>query len=60
MFIPEPFVEGVAVETAAPIVEQMINQMISEKDVEKIEKNEKLQIVQFMDKKGVFLIKGAL
>ncbi|GED66752.1 DNA-binding protein [Brevibacillus reuszeri] len=42
------------------IVEQMINQMISEKDVEKIEKNEKLQIVQFMDKKGVFLIKGAL
>ncbi|HBZ79544.1 helix-turn-helix transcriptional regulator [Brevibacillus sp. FSL K6-0770] len=42
------------------IVEQMINQMISEKDVEKIDKNEKMQIVQFMDKKGVFLIKGAL
>ncbi|GEB32801.1 MULTISPECIES: helix-turn-helix transcriptional regulator [Brevibacillus] len=42
------------------IVEQMINQMIAEKDVEKIDKNEKMQIVQFMDKKGVFLIKGAL
>ena len=42
------------------IVEQMIDQMISEKDVEKIDKNEKMQIVQFMDKKGVFLIKGAL
>lgn len=42
------------------IVEQMINQMIFERDMEKVDKNEKMQIVQFMDKKGVFLIKGAL
>lgn len=42
------------------IVEKLIAQTISEKDVEKIDKNEKLQIVQFMDQKGVFLIKGAL
>ncbi|RNB58729.1 transcriptional regulator [Brevibacillus gelatini] len=42
------------------IVEKIIAQMISGKDVEKIDKSEKLRIVQFMDKKGVFLIKGAL
>lgn len=38
----------------------MIGQLVAEKDVEKIEKQEKLQMVHFLDRKGVFLIKGAL
>ncbi|MGG4493532.1 helix-turn-helix transcriptional regulator [Brevibacillus reuszeri] len=42
------------------IVDKLITQMITEKDADDMDKNEKLHIVGFMDKKGVFLIKGAL
>ncbi|GED68463.1 hypothetical protein BRE01_21650 [Brevibacillus reuszeri] len=48
------------IENVWEIVDNLITQMITEKDADDMDKNEKLHIVGFMDKKGVFLIKGAL
>ncbi|MGN7469021.1 helix-turn-helix transcriptional regulator [Brevibacillus sp. SAFN-007a] len=52
--------EGEGMQNVWEFVEAMIAQTISGKEVAQIDKNEKMQIVQFMDQKGVFLIKGAL
>jgi predicted transcriptional regulator YheO len=42
------------------IVDQMIAQLILGRNVDEIDKNGKLQIVQTMELKGLFLIKGAM
>ncbi|WP_289139320.1 transcriptional regulator [uncultured Brevibacillus sp.] len=41
------------------IANTLIRQIIGENDVEKMNRSKKLEIVSFMDEKGVFLIKGA-
>jgi predicted transcriptional regulator YheO len=42
------------------IAHNLIQQIIGESNVEKMERAKKLEIVRFMDEKGVFLIKGAI
>lgn len=42
------------------IAHNLIQQIIGESDVEKMDRAKKLEIVRFMDEKGVFLIKGAI
>lgn len=42
------------------IAYNLIQQIIGDSDVEKMDRAKKLEIVRFMDEKGVFLIKGAI
>ncbi|MET3289735.1 transcriptional regulator [Brevibacillus fluminis] len=58
----EPLEEGEVdvVGNVWEIVDNLITRMITEKEVDELDKDAKLQIVQFMDKKGIFLIKGAM
>jgi predicted transcriptional regulator YheO len=42
------------------IANNIIQQIIGENNVEKMDKAKKLEIVRFMDEKGVFLIRGAI
>lgn len=42
------------------IVEDLINKMIGNSPVTTLKRKDKIELIQFMDKKGVFLIKGAL
>lgn len=42
------------------IAHNLIQQIIGESNVEKMDRSKKLEIVRFMDEKGVFLIKGAI
>jgi len=42
------------------IVEDLINKMIGNSSVTTLKRKDKIELIQFMDKKGVFLIKGAI
>jgi predicted transcriptional regulator YheO len=42
------------------IAHNLIQQIIGDSNVEKMDRAKKLEIVRFMDEKGVFLIKGAI
>ena len=42
------------------IVEDLINKMIGNSSVTTLKRKDKIKLIQFMDKKGVFLIKGAI
>jgi len=42
------------------IVEDLINKMIGNSLVTNLKRKDKIELIQFMDKKGVFLIKGAI
>ena len=42
------------------IVEDLINKMIGNSPVTNLKRKDKIELIQFMDKKGVFLIKGAI
>lgn len=42
------------------IVEDLINKMIGNSPVTTLKRKDKIELIQFMDKKGVFLIKGAI
>lgn len=42
------------------IVEDLINKMIGNKKIENLKRKEKIEYINFMDKKGIFLIKGAI
>lgn len=42
------------------IVDDLINKMIGHREVATLKRKEKIELICFMDKKGVFLIKGAL
>ncbi|GIO08055.1 hypothetical protein J31TS6_40830 [Brevibacillus reuszeri] len=42
------------------IADTLIHQIIGQSNVEKMERAKKIEIVTFMDEKGVFLIKGAI
>jgi predicted transcriptional regulator YheO len=57
----EPIAEEVeVVANVWEVVDKLITRMILQKDIDEMDRSEKVQIVQFMDEKGVFLIKGAL
>lgn len=42
------------------IVENLVEKIIGEKQAKKLRKDEKKELVKFMDKKGIFAIKGAI
>lgn len=42
------------------IVDDLINQIIGNTNFEQLKRKEKIELIQFMDKKGIFLIKGAV
>ena len=42
------------------IVEDLINKMIGNSSITTLKRKDKIEVIQFMDKKGVFLIKGAI
>lgn len=42
------------------IVDDLIDKIIDNNDVENLKRKEKIDLIQFMDKKGIFLIKGAI
>ncbi|MCZ8511524.1 PAS domain-containing protein [Paenibacillus filicis] len=42
------------------IANQLIQQIIGDYDVDTMDKSKKIEVVKFMDEKGVFLIKGAV
>ena len=50
----EPF------ENVMQIVDDLINKMIGNHDIERLKRKDKIELIHFMDKKGIFLIKGAL
>lgn len=42
------------------IVDDLIDKIIDNDNVETLKRKEKIDLIQFMDKKGIFLIKGAI
>lgn len=50
----EPF------EHVVEIVDDLIDQIISNTDITSLKRKEKIELINFMEKKGVFLIKGSI
>lgn len=48
------------IEHIAGIVESLIDRIIGNKDLAELKREEKIDIIRFMEQKGVFLIKGAV
>lgn len=48
------------VENVVAIVDDLIEKIISQADTASMKKKEKIQLIEFMESKGVFLIKGAI
>ena len=42
------------------IVDDLIDKIIDQDSVNNLKRKDKLEVIQFMDEKGVFLIKGAI
>ncbi len=42
------------------IVDDLINKIIDYDDVDSLKRKDKIELIQFMDEKGVFLLKGAI
>lgn len=48
------------IQNVLEIVDEIIDKTISNENVEKLKRDEKIEIIRFMDNKGIFLIKGAI
>ncbi|WP_300671577.1 PAS domain-containing protein [Desulfoluna sp.] len=55
---PEP--ETAPVENVVEIVDDLIEKIIAQTDTASMKKKEKIRLIEFMENKGVFLIKGAI
>ena len=42
------------------VVTQLIGQIIGDRDISRLRREEKLELIRFMDEKGIFLMKGAV
>ena len=42
------------------MVTDLIDKIIGDKDVSRLRREEKLELIRFMDQKGIFLMKGAV
>lgn len=65
VFLPQSSVEAVAEEEAleqdvVTIVDELIDNILGTKDVENLKRKDNLEIIRFMDEKGIFLVKGAI
>lgn len=47
-------------EEITSIINQLIDNVIGDRDVSEFKKKDNIEIIEFMDKKGVFLVKGAV
>ena len=54
--------EGAADEVShvSQVVTDLIDKIIGDKDVSRLRREEKLELIRFMDQKGIFLMKGAV
>ena len=67
-FLPETPEKQAAAEQESPaevkeitsIVDDLIDNIIGDTDVSSLKKQDNLEIIDFMDKKGIFLVKGAV
>jgi predicted transcriptional regulator YheO len=55
---PEP--ETAPLENVVKIVDDLIEKIIAQADTASMKKKEKIRLIEFMETKGVFLIKGAI
>ena len=64
-FLPQTFSEAQAEEEVLEqdvltIVDELIDNIIGVKDIGSLKRKENLEIISFMDEKGIFLVKGAI
>ena len=64
-FLPQTFSEHPVVEEALEqdvltIVDELIDNIIGVKDIGSLKRKQNLEIIRFMDEKGIFLVKGAI
>lgn len=50
----EPF------EHVVEIVDELIDKIITSNDVDRLKRKEKIELIQFMERKGIFLMKGSI
>ena len=56
----KPEVEVEPFSNVMEIVDELIDKIIDQDNVDNLKRKDKLDLIQFMDDKGVFLIKGAI
>ena len=65
-FLPKSSPDPLPAEEAAPdqdvltIIDELIDNILKNADVSNLKRKENIEIIRFMDEKGVFLVKGAI
>jgi predicted transcriptional regulator YheO len=65
-FLPDFTQNAIPVEAAAPnqdvttIIDELIDNIIRNKDMDNLKRKDNIELIRFMDEKGVFLVKGAI
>ncbi len=58
--VPIPAEDSVTNQDVLTIIDELIDNIIKNKDVGNLKRRDNIEIIRFMDEKGVFLVKGAI